>query len=122
MEKIKSHPIRDVWRVKAGVLVTVDKYNHLQGYYPSIPKSLLKGVKGCTGLKELKADLPLSEGLVLKKGTFMLNGTSPVEPLENFEDFRFDVTSSGGSIYGSVREVKRVLEKIQDILDSYKGE
>lgn len=122
MEKIKSHPIRDVWRVKAGVLVTVDKYNHLGGYYHSIPKKSMKIVRGCTGLTELKVDYTASTGEIVKKGTLMLNGTSPVEPLENFEDFRFDVTSSGGSIYGSVREVKRVLEKIQDILDSYKGE
>lgn len=120
MEKIKSHAVMDVWRVKEGVLVTVKKYKSLGGYYYSIPKSKTKGIRGCSGLKELKEDLQLREGVVLKKGTLILHST-PVEPITDVKDFKFDVTSSGGSIYGSVAEVERVLHNIQDILDTYKG-
>ncbi|QOV08339.1 hypothetical protein Kirov_140 [Bacillus phage Kirov] len=119
MEKIKSHAIADVWRVKEGVLVNVYKYKHT-GRYCDVPNSKTKVVRGCTGLRELKEDYE-SRGEVLKKGTLVLH-RSPVEPVTDVSEFKFDVTSSGGSIYGRIAEVERVLHNIQDILDTYKGE
>lgn len=121
MEKIKSHAVADVWRVKEGVLVNVYKYKRTGGFYYTIPNSKTKIVRGCTGLRELKEDYTGRDGEVLKKGTLILN-TTPVVPITDVADFKFDVTSSGGSIYGSITDVERVLHNIQDILDTYKGQ
>lgn len=120
MEKIKSHAVADVWRVKEGVLVNVYKYKRTGGYY-DVPNSKTKVVRGCTGLRELKDDFIPRIGTILKKGTLVLHRT-PVEPITDVKDFKFDVTSSGGSIYGSITDVERVLHNIQDILDTYKGQ
>ncbi|UUV46534.1 hypothetical protein [Bacillus phage vB_BanS-Thrax3] len=120
MEKIKSHAIADVWRVKEGLLVNVYKYKGISKKYCTIPTSKTKVVRGCTGLRALKEDYTTSDGETFKAGTFVLN-TSPVEPLTDVQEFKFDVTSSGGSIYGYINEVERVLHNIQDILDTYKG-
>lgn len=120
MEKIKSHAITDVWRVKDGLLVNVYKYKSISKKYPTISHTKTKVVRGCTGLRALKEDYT-ADGETFKAGTFVLN-CSPVEPLTDVKDFKFDVTSSGGSIYGSITDVERVLEKIQDILNTYKGE
>lgn len=121
MEKIKSHAITDVWRVKEGVLVNVYKYKSISKKYPTISHTKTKVVRGCTGLRALKEDYTTRDGETFKAGTFVLNCT-PVEPLTDVKDFKFDVTSSGGSIYGRIAEVERVLHNIQDILDTYKGE
>jgi len=120
-EKIKSHPIMDIWRVREGLLVEVLKYKST-----SVSRTLngakTKIVRGCSGLKELKEDWVISSsGEVFPAGTLFLHGT-PVEPLTDPKEFKFDIKSSGGSIYGTPVEISNVLNHIQQILASYKEE
>ena len=120
-EKIKSHPIMDIWQVRGGLLVEVLKYKST-----SVSRTLngakTKIVRGCSGLKELKEDWVISgSGEVFPAGTLFLHGT-PVEPLADPSDFKFGIKSSGGAVYGTSTDISRVLNHIQQILASYKEE
>jgi hypothetical protein len=113
MEQIQDHPIQDVWRVKSGLLVVINKYRSKGNsyYYSSEMKS--KVVRGCKGLKQLTApykDLPV--------GTLMF-GRVAVEPHNNIRDFKVEVKSSGGTIEGGIGDIQDVMNDIDIILAKY---
>lgn len=118
MEKIQNHPIRDIWRVKDGLLIEINKYESLD-YYVS-GKRTEKRVRGCKGLTVLTADFTDSwdKNKAFSKGTFFLHGT-PVRPIEDVSKFTADIKSSGGSIYGSMGHINKVMNDIKEIIRSY---
>ncbi|MCM3109922.1 hypothetical protein [Lederbergia lenta] len=119
MEKIQSHEIKDIWRVRDGLLVEIYKYESL-GYTIYSSKVKTKIVRGCKGLRELKEEYTDSfYKKVYPKGTLLYN-YSPVKLTTEVSKFKAEIKSSGGSILGSLPEINNVLNDIKNILGNYK--
>lgn len=111
MEKIQDHPIKDIWRVQDGLLIEINKYEEI-GKRLLAPKT--KVVRGCKGLRALKepcGGFPI--------GTLIFGWDYPVKPIEDVSKFTAEVKSSGGSIYGSMGHINKVMNQIKEILQSY---
>lgn len=118
MEKIQNHEIKDIYRVRDGLLVEIKKYKRLGFYLSSSYKA--KIVRGCKGLKILTEDCFDSyNDKFYKKGTYIYEGT-PVEPLIDKSLFTYEIKSSGGSISGNDKDIINILEKIENIIKKYK--
>jgi hypothetical protein len=119
MEKIQSHEIKDIWRIRDGLLVEVHKSKSLGSCWIRSSK-IVKQVRGCKGLTELKEDYYDD----YRKKTF-LKGTliyynSPVEPETDKSKFKFEIKSSGGSILGNnIVDVKKVVRDIESVINTY---
>jgi hypothetical protein len=118
LEKIQDHEIKDIYRIRDGLLVEVSKYNNLGYRLGSGFKA--KGVRGCKGLKVLIEDFEDKYyKKIFKKGTYIYYD-SPVEVLTDVNSYKYEIKSSGGSIYGSELELDKVLENINKIFKLYK--
>jgi hypothetical protein len=118
MEKIQSHDIKDIWRVRDGLLVEIYKYEYIGHSLGSDAKT--KIIRGCKGLKELTEDFIDSYWKQsYPKGTFIY-GHFPVKPIYDPYQFKAEIKSSGGSILGSFVEIEKVLEDIKLILNNYR--
>ncbi|MCP1185017.1 hypothetical protein [Paenibacillus sp. 1781tsa1] len=119
MEKIQSHAIKDIWRVREGLLLEVHKFKTL-GHCWIRSKKSVKQIRGCKGLTELKEDYCDSyTKKTYPKGTLIYN-TVPVEPEMNKNNFKFEIKSSGGSIFGkNSEEIKEILDDIEKAINAY---
>lgn len=121
MKKIQSHPVKDIYRIREGVLIEVHKYETL-GYWIGRQK-LGKTVRGCKGLQVLTAPYlrnhSYKEDEFYPEGTFVLDGT-PVKPITNYKDFRIELKSSGGAVLDSLEGLMKFTNQVQEIIDSYK--
>ncbi|UUG68114.1 hypothetical protein [Bacillus phage PK-3] len=119
MEKIQSHEIKDIWRVRDGLLIEISKFQSL-GYNISDNQMKTKVVRGCKGLRELKEDYTVEwSKKTYPKGTLLLHGT-PVEPITDVNKFRAEIKSSGGSVLDSLEKIESILNDIKAILRQYK--
>ncbi|QPK89839.1 hypothetical protein IEN91_05220 [Bacillus velezensis] len=118
MERIQSHEIKDIWRVRDGLLIVISKFQSLGcNIYDNQMKTRI--VRGCKGLKELKEDyIDQWSKKTYRKGTLLLHAT-PVEPITDVNKFRVEIKSSGGSVLGSITEMNSVLNDIKTILFKY---
>lgn len=114
MEQIKSHPVKDVYRITDGLLIEIHKYERIGNVWMQENKQT-KVVRGCTGLRVLMEDY----GDTLPKGTFLLNSI-PIRVVTNANLFKAEIKTNGSGLYGSIPELERTLKTIQNILDSYK--
>lgn len=59
-EKIQEHPVQDIWRIKDGLLLYVNKYQRHSKYnvfyLSSLSSKNTKIIRCCKGLRELKED------------------------------------------------------------------
>lgn len=111
MEQIQAHEIKDVYRIKDGVLVEVVKYQTLGSWlHGKRPEKRVKGCKGLTILKE--------EFKGVKEGTYLYEGR-PVEVLTDPTQFRFEIKSSGGTIQGDSEQLQKLLKTIQELIKTY---
>lgn len=120
MEQIQSHEIKDIFRIKQGVILEVHKYRRKPNtsYVHSIDSKKTKIVRGCKGLKVLKEEHSDKYGGVQPIGTYIY-GSLLVEPETDVNNFKFEVKTSGGSIYGSDKEIIETLETINNIIKRY---
>jgi hypothetical protein len=117
MEQIQNHEIKDIWRIRDGLLVEVFKYKSI-GHH-SYTKKQEKRVMGCKGLTVLTSSYTDSYSKkTYSKGTLLYN-SCPVEPLDDKSQFKFEIKSSGGSIFGSVNEIEKVLKDIENLMRKY---
>ncbi|MFB5758991.1 hypothetical protein [Paenibacillus medicaginis] len=117
MEQIQSHEIKDIWRIREGLLVEVYKYKSLVYHIHSKKKE--KRVRGCKGLTELTEDYTDSYyKKTFPKGTLFYY-SSPVEPVTDPKQFKIEIKSSGGSIFGSSDEISKVLTDINTLISKY---
>jgi hypothetical protein len=117
MEQIQDHPIQDVWRVKSGLLVVINKYESIGSWLSG--KTKTKVIRGCKNLKELKEDYTDSYyKTTYPKGTLLL-GSTPVKAITGVRDFRVEVKSSGGTIEGGIGDIQDVMNDIDIILAKY---
>lgn len=118
MEQIQDHPIQDIWRVKPGLLVVINKYERI-GSWLSVSSKQTKVVRGCKGLRVLTEDFHNQyEKVSYLKGTYLF-GTAPVKPISDYRKFKVEVKSSGGTIEGSLKEVQDVMSDIDVIMAKY---
>ncbi|MEX0597806.1 MAG: hypothetical protein WD512_15040 [Candidatus Paceibacterota bacterium] len=120
MEKIQSHDIKDIWRVRDGLLVEVYKYESVSNYNCySYPKKSFKIVRGCKGLTISKEDITDNfRDETHPTGTLFYHGT-PVKPITDVSKFKAEIKSSGGSVIGSISEMGKLLKDIELILNKY---
>lgn len=117
MEQIQSHEIRDVYRIREGLLVEVHKYKSL-GHY-NYKKKKEKRVRGCKGLTILTEEYTDTwNNTTYPVGTYFL-GSLPVEPINDPYQFKIEIKSSGGSILGDFVEMEKVLYTIKEIMNKY---
>lgn len=117
MEQIQSHEIKDIYRIKEGLLVEIWKYESI-GYHDYSKKNE-KRVRGCKGLTVLTEEYTGSyDKKTYPVGTYFYHGT-PVKPVTDGKLFKVEIKSSGGSILGSFDEIDKVLNDIKDILSKY---
>ncbi|MEK4025411.1 hypothetical protein [Sporosarcina sp. FSL W7-1283] len=117
MEQIQSHEIKDIYRVKEGLLVEIHKYESL-GYH-DFSKKKEKRVRGCKGLTILTEEFTDSYAKkTYPAGTYYYQSV-PVKPIDDVKLFKAEIKSSGGSIMGNFDETEVILESIKDILNSY---
>lgn len=114
MEQIKSHPVKDVYRISEGLLIEIHKYARIGNIWMQ-EKKQTKGVRGCTGLRVLMEDY----GDTIPKGTFILN-SMPIRVVTDANLFKAEIKTNGSGLYGTISELEKTLKTIQDILDSYK--
>lgn len=121
METIQLHEIKDIIRIEYGVILEVHKYRRVPNSpYVHIDSKDTGVVKGCKGLRILKEDYKVKYNeTTLSKGTYVY-GNLFVEPETNVDNFRFEVKTSGGSMYGSCSEVTKTLSTISRLIESYK--
>lgn len=119
MEKIQSHAIKDIWRIREGLLLEVHRFKTLGHCWVRSKKSV-KQIRGCKGLTELKEDYCDSyTKKTFPKGTLIYN-TVPVEPETNKDNFKFEIKSSGGSIFSrNAEEMKNILNDIEKTINTY---
>ncbi|AKQ08266.1 hypothetical protein PP655_gp074 [Bacillus phage PBC4] len=117
MKQTQAHELVDKYKIQDGLIVEVLKYESLGGYYYN--KLPSKRLAGCKGGSVLTEDYEDGVGRVLPKGTMFLH-TSPVRPITNVDDFRFEIRVSGGCIQGKHYQIEKVLNQIQYLIKSYK--
>lgn len=122
IEVVQEHEIKDVYRIREGLLVEIRKYKEVPGYYMYDVNKISKAVKGCTGARALKADYvsKYDESIKFSKGTIFM-GNVPIEVTSDPKEFRVELRSSGGVIGGSVEEIREVMKKVDKILKGYEG-
>ncbi|MFJ8531177.1 hypothetical protein [Bacillus sp. NPDC094106] len=119
MEKIQSHPVKDIYRIVDGLLVEIHKYERIGDVWIRENKST-KGVQGCRGLRVLKEDYTDSYyKTTIPKGTFILN-TMPIRVLTDSNLFKAEIKTNGSGLYGSIPEVEKTLHTIQQILTDFR--
>jgi len=118
MKQTQSHELVDKYKIQDGLIVEVLKYESLGGYYYN--KLPSKRLTGCKGGSILTEDYEDGVGRVLPKGTMFLH-TSPVRPITNVDEFRFEIRVSGGVIQGDSHAIESALKDIKHIINSYKG-
>ncbi|MDX5853216.1 hypothetical protein SIM22_03630 [Bacillus cereus group sp. BfR-BA-01363] len=114
MEQIKSHTVKDVYRISDGLLVEIHKYERIGNVWMQETKQT-KGVQGCRGLRVLMEDY----GDGIPKGTFVLNSV-PIRVVTDPNLFKAEIKTNGSGLYGTISELGKILQTIQSILDSYK--
>lgn len=117
MEQIQTHEIKDIYRIREGLLVEIWKYEGI-GYH-DYSKKKEKRVRGCKGLTILTEECTGSyDKKTYPVGTYFYNST-PVKPITDGKLFKVEIKSSGGSILGGFNEIDRVLKDIESILSKY---
>lgn len=117
MEQIQTHEIKDIYRIREGLLVEIYKYERL-GYH-DYSKKKEKRVRGCKGLTILTEEYTGSyEKKTYPVGTYFYH-SAPVKPVVDVKLFKVEIKSSGGSILGSFNEIDTVLKDIETILSRY---
>jgi hypothetical protein len=119
MEKIQSHEIKDIWRVRDGLLIEIHKYESL-GYSVYGRDVKTKVIRGCKKLKELKEDYTDTYCKKTYPKGILIYGSTPVKPITDVSQFKVEIKSSGGSIYGDIKEIEKVLKSIEEIIDKYR--
>lgn len=120
--KIQSHEIQDIYRIQDGLLLVVNKYIRLGHNLYGKSKGKTKQQRGCKGLTITTADITDKFlNVTYPIGTLLLNG-SPVRATADINRFKFEIKSSGGTIEGSITEVRRSLQEIENIIGDYKEE
>lgn len=118
MEQIQTHEIKDIYRIKNGLLVEISKYRSIGHHIHS--KRSEKRVRGCKGLTILTEEYTDSYyKKIFPKGTLFYHGM-PVEPLTDVNEFEIEIKSSGGSISGDFDETRKIMMAIEDVLSKYK--
>lgn len=117
MEKIQSHDVKDIWRLREGLLLEVHKYENIR--YVSVDKKYLKVVRGCKGLCELREDFTDTYNKITYSKGDLIYGNFHISILIDSSYFRFEIKSSGGSVYGSGSDIDEVLNNIKIIISTY---
>lgn len=118
VEQIQTHDFVDKYRIKDGLILEVNKYKRLYNVYIH-RNELGKVVRGCKDLRVLKEDYYDSyRDVTVPAGTFMYQGGF-IGKADSVSDYRYELKSSGGSIYGSSEDMFEILEAVEHILNSY---
>lgn len=121
MEYIVKSDLYEEIRIREGLVLKIKKYRYLS--YSDFYSTELKGNVKKVGarLYQLKKPLTRKEWnkgeVTYPVGTYIA-GKAPVERCES-KDYRFEVTSAGGSIMGSkeevIKDLNRIINQIEEI-------
>lgn len=127
VELVSNHDYRDVYRIVAGTLLVVHKYDFKSREYVYMSKDDKRhGCKKFSGISDAfvaMQDLPkvkkrsgdhLHEGDIVIDGCFVSKGTP--------DTYHFEIKSSGGTIEGNFDSVSEKLTKISEIINMYRLE
>lgn len=118
IEGILKHKYRDIYRIKEGVLLVVDKYrNNLvlsDGLINKENSVKVDGIQNC--YRTIKAIKDWRE--TIPEGSIILDDWS-ITPVERPEEFRIALKFSGGAYHGSICEYRLLSQAISQILSSY---
>lgn len=120
-EQIQSSDFIDIYRIKSGTLLYVNKYEVVEYFHLNEElKKSSKVVRGCKGLRQLKEEYvdkykPIDRG-TLSVGDFIIHGSlvKPTSP----DKYIFELSSSDG-LKGNGDELKSSLDEVNKIIDFY---
>lgn len=122
MDYITRNELYEEIRIREGLLLKIQKYKLLS--YDNFRSSELKGNTVKTGekLHKLKNEITRNEWrkgeITYSIGTYVINKI-PVEKCDP-KEYKFEVTSSGGSIMGSkdkvINDLNKIINKIEEIV------
>jgi hypothetical protein len=119
MEVVQQHPLQDIYRIEAGVILKVNK--HKKGNWVSLnftPKTDIKRAKGLAGGIEAIRSIHGGRREVLPPGTIILDHFA-VEPVTDPNEYTFELKFSGGAMSGTIADYIKFNEVVAKQLDSY---
>lgn len=123
MEKIQEHFLKDIYRLKEGLILEVNKYKRGKWFSESSTrhssqKLKKKKLQGISKTYEVQEDIELYDGSILPKGTYLM-GDTIIYPVKEPKDYRIELKSSGGSIMGDMELHRKLYQEIEAIFSSY---
>lgn len=116
MQKIQEHFLQDIYRLKEGTILEVNKYQTVSYVAPlNVKKRKLKGIS--TTYQTLE-ELTVYGGKVFPAGTYVV-GSMVIEPVTEPHDYRIELKSSGGTIFGNMELHRKLYKEIESIFSSY---
>lgn len=119
MEQIQEHFLQDIFRLQAGVILEVNKYETIRYFSTpadtNIKKTKLKGISNTYRLEE---DVKLFNEQVVPKGSIICQ-SSVVAELKNPANYGIALRSSGGTIIGNIESHRKLYQEIDNILKIY---
>lgn len=129
MQTLAETPYQDLYRIRDGVLLVVNKFDYID--YSDITK---RNVTSRTGrgytktyhdgcqnqLTELKSDyIDGYSGVTIPKGT-VLYWEKPVELTDDKDRWDIQIKTTGESFSGNMTEFIEIMNEIREKVDSYK--
>lgn len=119
MEQIQSHFLQDIYRLKDGLILEVNKYKSDGNYgITSLAKVKKTKLKGIAKTYQLDEDLKVYPNKIIPKGRHVM-GYHSVLPVDDPKEFRIELRSSGGTIFGDIDTHRKIYRNIEKILASY---
>jgi hypothetical protein len=125
MQKIQAHFLQDIYRLKEGVILEVNKFKSGKWFSESSIKHSSQKIKkkklqGISKTYEFQEDVELYDGTILPKGTYLF-GSSIVAPISRTQEYRIELKLSGGSLMGDMELHRKLYREIESIMSSYEG-
>jgi len=116
MQKIQEHFLQDIYRLKEGTILEINKFERV-GYMPSGNHKKRK-LKGISKAYQTLETTTMNGGKVFPAGSYVV-GAMLVEPITDTKDYRIELKSSGGTIFGNMELHRKLYKEIESIFSSY---
>lgn len=121
-EKIINTECLDIYRIKDGVLLKVYKCKPVSYVYSQFNKR--KHEKIADNVYKTKEEISLrafNAENIIPIGAYIIEDIW-VEPVDNYNDFRFEIKTTGNALSGRIDNMNKYLYEISTILTGYSKE
>lgn len=119
VQVVQKHEYQDIYRLRTGVLLKVDKFKPGKYFNPYYSKDKFKKVQGLKHCYEAIETFTHYQE-VIEKGTIIFESYI-ITPVNNPDEYIIELKLAGGAYTGNVDEIKLFTELVNEVIEWYKN-